>query len=134
MELVRKFKGVDYYNDTNATSPEAVIAAINAINKNIILIAGGNDKELDYREMVEIIEKKVKTLVLIKGTATDKIIKIMGYLVEAVDNMKDAVKKANKFAKKGDVVLLSPGAASFGIFKNEYDRGNQFIKLVKKMK
>jgi len=134
MEFVRNFKGIDYYNDTNATSPEAVIAAINAINKDIILIAGGNDKELNYKEMVEIIEKKVKTLILIKGTATEKIVDLMGYSIETVDNMRDAIKKANKFAKNGDMILLSPGAASFGIFKNEYDRGNQFVKLVKRIK
>lgn len=134
MEFVRNFKGIDYYNDTNATSPEAVIAAINAINKDIILIAGGNDKELNYKEMVEIIEKKVKTLILIKGTATEKIVDLMGYSIETVDNMRDAIKKANKFAKNGDMILLSPGAASFGIFKNEYDRGNQFVKLIKRMK
>jgi len=134
MEFVRNFKGIDYYNDTNATSPEAVIAAINAINKDIILIAGGNDKELNYKEMVEIIEKKVKTLILIKGTATEKIVDLMGYSIETVDNMRDAIKKANKFAKNGDMILLSPGAASFGIFKNEYDRGNQFVKLIKRIK
>jgi len=132
MEFVRNFKGVDYYNDTNATSPEAVIAALSTINKDIILIAGGNDKRLDYKKMVEIIEKRVKTLVLIRGTATDKIIDLMGYSIETVDNMKDAIKKANKFAKRGDVILLSPGAASFGIFKNEYDRGDQFKKYVQK--
>ncbi|MBL7053536.1 MAG: UDP-N-acetylmuramoyl-L-alanine--D-glutamate ligase [Candidatus Portnoybacteria bacterium] len=131
LELVREFNGIKYYNDTNATSPEATIAAIKAINKNIILIAGGNDKELKYREMVKIIEKKVKTLILIEGTATNKIIDLMGYSIKTVNNMKDAVEKANKFAKKGDVVLLSPGAASFGIFKNEYDRGDQFKKYVR---
>jgi len=133
-ELVRKFKGIEYYNDTNATSPEATIAAIKSMGNNIILIAGGNDKELKYKEMVQVIEKKVKTLVLIKGTATNKIINLMGYSVETVDNMKDAVKKANKFAKKGDIVLMSPGAASFGVFKNEYDRGDQFRELIKGLK
>ena len=61
----------------------------------------------------------------------NKIIDLMGYSIKTVNNMKDAVEKANKFAKKGDVVLLSPGAASFGIFKNEYDRGDQFKKYVR---
>ena len=74
-ELIRKFKGIVYYNDTNATTPDALIAALKALyGKSIILIAGGNDKNLDYKEMVNLMEKKVKALILIKGTATDKII------------------------------------------------------------
>ncbi len=136
IEFIREFKGVEYYNDTNATSPEACIAALKTLdkNKNIILIAGGNDKELDYREMVKLIKKKTKALILIRGTATDKILKLISTPVEIVDSMKKAVNRANQFTQKGDAILLSPGAASFGVFKNEYDRGEQFRKLVKELK
>ena len=134
-ELIRKFKGIVYYNDTNATTPDALIAALKALyGKSIILIAGGNDKNLDYKEMVNLMEKKVKALILIKGTATDKIISYLSEPVEVVSNMKEAFIKARSFSKKDDIVLLCPGAASFGVFKNEYDRGEQFIKLVKKLK
>ncbi|MBU1563768.1 MAG: UDP-N-acetylmuramoyl-L-alanine--D-glutamate ligase, partial [Patescibacteria group bacterium] len=94
--------------------------------------AGGNDKELDYKEVVKVIRKKTKAIILIKGTATDKILKLIECPVEVVESMKKAVGKANQFAQKGDIVLLSPGATSFGVFKNEYDRGDQFRELVNK--
>ena len=105
--------------------------------KNIVLIAGGADKELDYIDMARLIHKTVKGLVLIEGVATEKLLakipKKTSYPIYIVDNMKDAIDAAREFAKKGDVVLLSPGAASFGVFKNEFDRGDQFVKLVKKL-
>ena len=137
LELIRKFKEVAYYNDTNATTPDALMAALRALrsNKNnIILIAGGNNKDLDYKEITEFIIKTVKALILIKGTATDEIISHLSKSVDVVDSMGKAFKKAKKLSQKGDIVLLSPGAASFGVFKNEYDRGDQFVKLVKELK
>jgi UDP-N-acetylmuramoylalanine--D-glutamate ligase len=90
----------------------------------------------------------VKALILFKGSATDKILKQLritnyelrmeikkdGMPIIVVDNMKDALRQAQGFAKKGDIILLSPGAASFGIFKNEFDRGEQFNKIVKKLR
>ncbi|MBU2067981.1 UDP-N-acetylmuramoyl-L-alanine--D-glutamate ligase [Patescibacteria group bacterium] len=132
LEFVRTFKEVDYYNDTNSTTPDALMVALNSFNKKVILIAGGNDKELDYKEVVKVIRKKTKAIILIKGTATDKILKLIECPVEVVESMKKAVGKANQFAQKGDIVLLSPGATSFGVFKNEYDRGDQFRELVNK--
>lgn len=132
LELVRTFKKVDYYNDTNSTTPDALTAALNSFKQRVILIAGGNDKELDYKEVVKVIRKKTKAIILIKGTATDKILKLIECPVEVVESMKKAVGKANQFAQKGDIVLLSPGATSFGVFKNEYDRGDQFRELVNK--
>jgi len=135
LELIRKFKGIVYYNDTNATTPDALMAALKALDdKNIILIAGGNDKELDYKEVVEFINKKVKKVILIKGTATNKILLHLSEPVDVVNNMKEAFIKARNFTKKNDIILLCPGAASFGVFKNEYDRGDQFVKLVKELK
>ncbi|MBU1292291.1 UDP-N-acetylmuramoyl-L-alanine--D-glutamate ligase, partial [Patescibacteria group bacterium] len=71
LEFVRTFKEVDYYNDTNSTTPDALMVALNSFNKKVILIAGGNDKELDYKEVVKVIRKKTKAIILIKGTATD---------------------------------------------------------------
>jgi UDP-N-acetylmuramoylalanine--D-glutamate ligase len=138
LELVRSLKGIDYYNDTNATTPDAVIAAARALEaKNIILIAGGADKALKYNQLIKFLKNKIKALILIKGTATDKILSLIpkrGFCpVGVVNNMRKAVNRANQFSRKNDIVLLSPGAASFGVFKNEYDRGEQFIKLVKKL-
>lgn len=154
LELVRMVDGVKYYNDTTATTPDGNRAALEALGvktrlnfsmknlsgrekKNIVLIAGGADKELDYTDMARLIHKTVKGLVLIEGAATEKLLakipKKTSYPVYIVDSMKDAIEAARGFAKRGDTVLLSPGAASFGIFKNEFDRGDQFVKLIKKM-
>lgn len=137
LELIKK----GYYNDTTATTPDAVMAAVHALKQyqgKIILIGGGTDKELDYTRYAQIVPKYLKGLILFKGTATDKILaalpKKLKFLVIVVDNMKEAFRQAQDLATRGDVVLLSPGAASFGIFKNEFDRGDQFNKLVKKFK
>lgn len=140
LEFVREVKGIKYYNDTTATTPDGVIAALKALDKyqgKIILIGGGRDKELDYKKYVPVVKKSVKGLVLFKGTATDKIIKALGKTklpVFVSDNMPEAFAQAQGLAQKGDIALLSPGAASFGIFKNEFDRGDQFVNLVKKLK
>lgn len=141
LELVREVLGVKYYNDTTATTPDGNRAAIEALRakskKNIVLIAGGADKNLDYSGMAKLVHKTVKGLVLIEGAATEKLLSLIpkktSYPVCIVDNMKDAVETARDFAKRGDTVLLSPGAASFGVFKNEFDRGDQFVKLLKKL-
>lgn len=138
LQMILKKNGITYYNDSNATTPDACIAALNSLNenkKNIVLICGGANKELNFNDMLEVITNTAKNVVLIKGTATDKILNILSkdfpkYIV--VDSMQLAVKEARKFSAKGDIILLSPGAASFGVFKNEYDRSDQFVKYVKK--
>ncbi|MCX6730153.1 MAG: UDP-N-acetylmuramoyl-L-alanine--D-glutamate ligase, partial [Candidatus Portnoybacteria bacterium] len=138
LQMISKKSGITYYNDSNATTPDACIAALNSLNenkKNIILICGGANKELNFNDMLEVIVNTTKNVVFIKGTATDKILSILPkdfpeHIV--VDSMQSAVKEARKFSKKGDIILLSPGAASFGVFKNEYDRSDQFLKYVKK--
>ena len=150
LELVRTLKGVKYYNDTTATTPEAVMAALKALqasipklsggilDRRIILIAGGADKNLEYARLVALVNKTVKALVCFKGEATTKILAQLPtklcYSVRVVSSMKEALEVARKCTGSGDIVLLSPGAASFGMFKNEYDRGEQFVKIVKKLK
>jgi UDP-N-acetylmuramoylalanine--D-glutamate ligase len=104
---------------------------------NIILVAGGADKNLNFKNLVPAIKKYTKAVVLLNGTATPKLnyeLGIMNYglPIVIVGSMKGAVATARKFAARGDVVLLSPAAASFGMFKNEFDRGEQFLKEVKK--
>ncbi|MEK9183489.1 MAG: UDP-N-acetylmuramoyl-L-alanine--D-glutamate ligase, partial [Patescibacteria group bacterium] len=140
LEFIGETKGVKYYNDTTATTPEATMVALNSLKENkgkIILIGGGMDKMLDYKNYAQIVKRSVKALILFKGAATDKIIRALGRIrfhIEIVDGMKRATEVARAKAKKGDLILLSPGAASFGVFKNEFDRGEQFDKLVKKFK
>ncbi len=139
LELVKEMNGVKYYNDTTATTPEATIAALKSLPKNkIILIAGGADKNLDFKNLAKKIIDRVKLLILLPGTATEKIekeIKIQNtkYKIQEAKNMKDAVKKAKKTATKNNFVLLSPGCASFGLFKHEFDRGKQFVRCIKNL-
>lgn len=137
LELVRNRGGVAFYNDTTATSPDGTIAALKALDQyrgRIILLAGGADKGLDYGDFVKNVKKSVKAAVLFSGKASDKILNDIGktkFPIAIVGNMTDAVSMAKGFAQIGDVILLSPGAASFGMFKNEFDRGEQFCKIIK---
>jgi len=138
LEFIKEVKGIKFYNDTTATTPEAVVAALDSLKESkgkIILIGGGADKNLEYDEYAKIVKKSVKALALFRGLASNKIISALGkvkFPMEVFDNMKIAMKFAVANAKKGDIVLLSPGAASFGVFKNEFDRGEQFNKAVKR--
>jgi len=142
LECVRSLKGVQFYNDTTATSPDGAIAALLALGskeKNIILLAGGSDKKLDYTKFALMVKKYVKSTILFSGDATEKIkkeFKKVNYknISKETSNMKEAVDIALKNSKKGDIILLSPGAASFGLFKNEFDRGEQFCDIVKALK
>lgn len=138
LEFIKSIRGVSYYNDTNSTTPDACIVALKSLStktgKHIVLIGGGADKELQFEKLIPEIKKRVKFLVLFKGSATNKIISLLPkkfpYIV--VENMKSALAEAQTQAKRGDIILLSPGAASFGVFKNEYDRGEKFLKEIKK--
>jgi len=127
LEFVKEIDQVKYYNDTCATHPEAVIYGLNRFN-NVVLIAGGTDKNLDFAKLNKVLNQKIKALILLPGTASAKI-KTYKKTIKA-ENMAQAVLEARKIAKPGDVVLLSPGCASFGLFKHEFDRGEQFKKYV----
>lgn len=138
LEFIKKVRGISYINDSTSTVPQSTILALNSLTdrKNLILISGGADKELDFKKMAQKISKKCKAVILLLGTATKKIhhqLLVTGYQLPILmaANMEQAVKKANKIAKKGDTILLSPGCASFGLFKNAYDRAAQFITAVK---
>lgn len=138
-QLIKTKRGVKYYNDTTATTPDAGIVALKTLGdkKNVVLIAGGADKKLLYAEWAGQVKRSCKNIILLKGTATPKMIKELKKNRVGVDlvakSMAEAVKSANKLVEKGDVVLLSPAAASFGLFKNEFDRGEQFVALVKRI-
>ncbi len=141
LEFIREKDGVKFYNDTTATTPDATIAALKALSENaghpmssieprIILIMGGADKGLDMRTLVEEAEIRAKKIILLAGSGTKF---LSTYLQDAsvYESLETAVKDAVASAQPGDVVLLSPGFASFGMFKNEYDRGDQFNVIVK---
>jgi UDP-N-acetylmuramoylalanine--D-glutamate ligase len=142
LEFVRELRGIKYYNDTAATTPESAISGINSFEEPVILICGGSDKKLDMSLLARAICQKVKGVIFFKGEATDKIIveikKIIGQEASEkkfsiVESMEKTIELANKSAESGDVILLSPGAASFGIFSNELDRGNKFKEAVMKL-
>ncbi len=139
-EIVRVVRGVTWVNDTTATTPEATIAALHrfAPNGKIILIAGGTDKKLQFGALAREIKKQCKSVILFDGTATVKLMRELGIMnyelgITIVRTMADAVRRTQKIAERGDVILLSPGAASFGLFKNEFDRGDQFFREVNRI-
>ncbi|GMU73938.1 MAG: UDP-N-acetylmuramoylalanine--D-glutamate ligase [Candidatus Campbellbacteria bacterium] len=128
--------GISYYNDTTATMPDAVVAALEALGekRNIILILGGADKELPLETLAAALPRYARSLVFLEGTGTDRIRSLIADAdfehVVTVGSMQEAVAQAHSIARKGDSILLSPGFASFGMFVNEYDRGDQFIQEV----
>lgn len=137
LEFLKEIDGVMFFNDTCATHPEATIYSIKKIKKeypksNIILISGGQDKNLDFSRFNKIIPHKVKYLILLPGNIKEKIKDKISFI--QVNNMKEAVERAREIAEKGDLVLLSPAAASFNLFKNEFDRGDKFKEAVNGLK
>ncbi len=136
MELVRVLNGVRYVNDSAATTPEAARAALAATEGPVVLIAGGSDKRLNYRSFAHTINRRCKNVVLLSGTATTKILRNTAgrKKVDVVGSMDDAVSTARSHASSGTTVLLSPGAASFGLFKHEFDRGDQFRTSVQSLR
>ena len=135
LEHVREFEGVNYYDDSFGTTPETAIVAIKAFEAPKIVILGGSDKGAEFDELAETIkESNVKQAIVI-GQITDKVVsslKEVGFdaVITGLDDMPAIVAKARELAAPGDVVLLSTGAASFGMFKNYKDRGNQFKRDV----
>lgn len=141
LEFVRELEGIKYYNDTAATIPEAAVLALESFIEPIVLIAGGNDKNLDFKKFAKEITEKTKAVVFIKGVGTDKILAEMKKIAGQENkeypvalSMEEAVIKAKSLAESGDVILLSPGTASFGIFLNEFDRGDKFKSAVNALK
>ncbi len=129
LQLVREVNGVKIYNDNNATTPEATLAALGSFSEPVILIAGGADKNLDMSEFVNQI-KNCKKVLLLEGTGTDRI-KNQILNTTIYRSIPEVVKDAVAAAQPGDVILFSPAFASFGMFKNEYDRNDQFLDAVK---
>ena len=135
MEPVAKIKGVQFINDSKATNVNSTWFALESIDQPTILILGGVDKGNDYSLLNDLVKEKVKAIVCM-GIDNRKIHEAFGEAVSLIVNAtsaEEAVKAAFHFADKGDVVLLSPACASFDLFKNYEDRGNQFKKAVKEL-
>ena len=133
METVATIRGVEFINDSKATNTNSTWYALESMTKPTILILGGVDKGNDYSFLKELVKEKVKAIVCM-GRDNRKIHDAFGNEVELMvntENAVDAVQAAFHFANKGDVVLLSPACASFDLFKNYEDRGNQFKEAVK---
>lgn len=131
LQFVREVRGIKIYNDNNATTPEATIVALRALgeNKNIVLIAGGSDKNLDLVQMREEIDRTCKKVVLLDGAGTTRLLET-GVRADVYQGVQPALDAAMRAATAGDVILFSPGFASFGMFKNEYERNDQFAVAV----
>ncbi|MFA6251515.1 MAG: UDP-N-acetylmuramoyl-L-alanine--D-glutamate ligase [Candidatus Paceibacterota bacterium] len=152
LQLLRTYKGIKIYNDNNATTPEATIAGIEALvdqprtrfraspepgsgQRRIILICGGSDKGLPLDNFVKTVNKYCKAVIFLEGSGTEKLLsskqKVVGIKVKTI---KEAVQEAIKQANKGDIILFSPAFASFGMFNNEYERNDLFMKIIRSLK
>lgn len=135
MEHVATVRGVEFINDSKATNVNSTWYALESMTKPTVLILGGIDKGNDYSLLKELVKEKVKTIICL-GKDNGKIHDAFGSAVGTIVNTgsaEEAVRAAFHFASKGDVVLLSPACASFDLFKNYEDRGNQFKKAVREL-
>jgi UDP-N-acetylmuramoylalanine--D-glutamate ligase len=156
LEFVRELDGVRFVNDTAATAPEAAIAALYSFKRPVVLIAGGADKNLPFDGLARAIRKRAKAVVLLEGTATPKMLSALratdersgtkdqtvahdqsslvlgpsSFVTGPFGDFAKAIAAARELAEPGDVVLLSPGCASFGMFRNEFHRGEEFRRIV----
>jgi UDP-N-acetylmuramoylalanine--D-glutamate ligase len=134
LERVGEKDGVIFYNDSAATNPDAAVMAIQSIGSPITLIAGGYDKGLSLKKLADSINSGVFRLVLLEGNGTGRLLQEgirEGY--EICGDMGEAVRHAYDATEPGGSVLLSPGFASFGMFSNEFERGNEFKTAVKEI-
>ncbi|HET9662500.1 MAG TPA: UDP-N-acetylmuramoyl-L-alanine--D-glutamate ligase [Thermomicrobiales bacterium] len=138
-ELVAQIDGVLFVNDTSATAPAAAIAALDAYpGRNLHVIAGGFDKQLELAPLGQSLAEKATTIILLDGSATPRLMETIrnadGRWLGPFDSMQEAVEAGAAQASAGDVVILSPGCASFGLFRDEFDRGEKFREAVAKLK
>lgn len=142
LEFVRELEGVRYYNDSFSSAPGAAVAAIHAFSEPEIVVCGGFDRGLDYKQLVNAITEHhtVKKIVLIGQTAAriNKLLIDAGVAESIISNeqpqtMEKILEIIRTVAKPGDVVVLSPGCPSFDMFKDFKDRGDQFKKLVEEL-
>jgi len=136
LEFVREVNGVKYYNDSKATNPEAASRAIRSFKEPVVLIAGGLDRGIDFKELIPYFRKHVKTLITYGQTAEILLKRGEEAGIKSlirVDNVNDAVAKAHQVAEKGEVVLLSPACASWDMYTSFEERGSMFKQSVHKL-
>ncbi len=137
LQLIKEYKGIKIYNDTTSTTPDATIVALKSLHrggasmKNIVLIMGGADKNLDMSELVKEIPNYCKKVILLRGTGSSKI--EIGDAIKC-DDLNEAVIKGLKECVVGDILLFSPAFASFGMFLNEFDRGDKLNEIISGLK
>jgi UDP-N-acetylmuramoylalanine--D-glutamate ligase len=133
LEVVGNIHGIEFINDSKATNVNSTWYALESMNNPVILILGGVDKGNDYSMLNDLIKQKVKAIICL-GSDNKKIVKSFNAFVPTIleaHSAQEAVAQAYKLGKKGDTVLLSPACASFDLFENYEDRGNQFKQAVK---
>jgi UDP-N-acetylmuramoylalanine--D-glutamate ligase len=136
MEPVATVNGVEYINDSKATNVDSVWYALDAIETPLIWIAGGTDKGNDYTTLLPLVKGRIRALICMT-TDDAKLRSVFAEhipLIETVGSAKEAVEKAAALGREGDTVLLSPACASFDLFKNYLDRGDQFKAAVTDLK
>jgi UDP-N-acetylmuramoylalanine--D-glutamate ligase len=139
LEQIAEADGVRYINDTAATAPDAAIAALQSYREPKIIICGGADKNLPFDDMAQALTQYAKAIVLLQGTATPKIEQALAQIEHTVpiygpfDQFDLAIAAAKDLSEPNDLVLLSPGCASFGMFNNEFHRGDEFRRIVNEL-
>lgn len=135
LQYVKDSRGIKIYNDSAATNPHAAIAALKAL-PNSILVAGGMNKNLNYKEFAKAIDKYAKCVVFLEGDATDEIkkhLKDKHKIMGTYNNLEHLLKNIKMYIKKGDTILFAPGATSFNLFQNEFDRGKKFNEAIEEV-
>lgn len=135
LEMVNRIEGVVYINDSKATNVNSAYYALQTVQKPIIWIAGGVDKGNDYKTLLPLVREKVKAIICL-GKDNEKLFETFSNVVDemiSLESMTEAVGKAYEISNTGDTVLLSPACASFDLFKNYEDRGDQFKTQVKRL-
>ena len=142
LEFVREINGIKWYNDSASTTPDKSLAGINAFNEDIVLIAGGYDKNIEYDTLALPIINKVSKLILFGATKNKIYDAVMKEIknhtnvktkIYVMDSLEDVIDIAFKVSEKGEVVLFSPASASFDMFENAYARGDLFKEIVNKL-
>ncbi len=144
LEFVRELKGVFYYNDSLATSPERAIAALRSFDQPIVLLAGGQGKDLPFEELAALIAQKVRYLILFgeEARAIEEAVREAQKrasmaetpIIKDVGDLEEAVNLAAQVGQRGDVVLLSPACTSFDMYRNFAERGEHFKDLIRKLR
>jgi UDP-N-acetylmuramoylalanine--D-glutamate ligase len=135
LETVAKVHGISFINDSKATNINSTWYALESMNDPVIWIAGGVDKGNDYADILNLVKKKVKAIVCL-GADNRKLQESFSHYVDLMvtcNSMQEAVEMAYRLGKAGDIVLLSPACASFDLFENYEDRGNQFKARVREL-